>query len=46
LAGEDRVHEALGEASGSLGCLGWDACPGPGGLLYNIDGYPVGESRG
>jgi len=29
---------------GAVRCLGWDACPGPMEMVYNIDGYPLRES--
>ncbi len=43
--GEHQLHQELARLSGSRACLGWDACPGPGGLLYSIDGYAEPESR-
>ncbi|MCE4620262.1 MAG: AIR synthase related protein [Desulfurococcales archaeon] len=42
---EHLLHRRLAELSGSIECLGYDACPGPGGLLYNIDGYHEDYSR-
>ena len=42
---EHLLHMRLAELSGSEECLGYDACPGPGGLLYNIDGYHEDYSR-
>lgn len=42
---EHLFHQRLAELSGSTECLGYDACPGPRGLLYNIDGYHEDYSR-
>ncbi len=38
-----RPERLLAEAAGA--CTGYDACPGPGGLVYNIDGYAEEASR-
>ncbi len=43
--GEWVLQRRLAEASGAVECLGYDACPGPGGLVYTIDGYAEEESR-
>jgi len=42
---EHDFHFLLAHNSRSTRCLGYDACPGPYGLLYNIDGYSERWSR-
>ncbi len=41
---ERRILEELARITGSTGCLDYDACPGPQGLLYNMDGYSLEDS--
>ncbi|MEB3779172.1 MAG: AIR synthase related protein [Desulfurococcales archaeon] len=41
---ERRILEELAKITGSTSCLDYDACPGPQGLLYNIDGYSLEDS--
>ncbi len=36
---EWKFTEELARLSRSADCIGYDACPGPKGLVYNIDGY-------
>ena len=43
MRGEPELTRLLAREAGA--CTGYDACPGPGGLLYNMDGYAMEWSR-
>ncbi len=45
MEGEKGLTRRLAETLGLGDCYYYDACPGPGGLLYNIDGYAEEHSR-